>query len=180
MIRLSDKPSLYKNLGILCGLLCVFLAFGILSKGSAIDNTSPVTSEPEEASPQQDSQTRGSYVYNPEGKLDPFRPFIDALASKQQQRPEVPLTPLQKFNINQLKLVGIIRGESETKALVQDPSNKGYIIDVGTLIGPNWGKVIEITPTQVVVTEDQKDALGRVTKQKIIMNLHAAGEEEPG
>jgi type IV pilus assembly protein PilP len=180
MIRLSNKPSLYRNLGILGGILSLFLALGILSKGSAVDDTTSAISRPVEASAQKEAQTKEPYVYNPEGKLDPFRPFIDALASKQQQRPEVPLTPLQKFNINQLKLVGIIRGGSETKALIQDPSNKGYIVDVGTLIGPNWGRVVEITPAQVIVVEEHKDALGRVTKQKIIMNLHAAGEEEPG
>jgi type IV pilus assembly protein PilP len=181
MVNLLNNTSRGRMLWIMGISLFVSLSLGFFSHALAVENTSPsIPSKSAETASQQDSPAKGPYVYNPEGKLDPFRPFIDALASKQQQRPEVLLTPLQRFNITQLKLVGIIRSDSETKALIQDPSNKGYIIDVGTLIGPNWGKVAEITPSQVIIAEEQKDALGRVSKQKIIMNLHAAGEEQPG
>ena len=179
MIKSLNNTSHSIRFWTICLSLLLFLSLGSFVHVSAIENTpSTTSSKPGETTSQQDSAVKGSYVYNPQGKMDPFRPFVDALASKQQQRPEVPLTPLQKFGITQLKLVGIIRGNSETRALIQDPSNKGYIIDVGTLIGPNWGKVVEITPSQVIIVEEQKDALGRITKQKITMNLHAAGEEQ--
>ncbi len=95
------------------------------------------------------------YVFTRAGKIDPFKPFIELLAIKDAPRPELPKEPLQKFNLSQLKVVGIIESADVTessRALVQDPSEKGYIIAVGTKIGPT-GEVIEITPTEVRVRE---------------------------
>ncbi len=127
---------------------------------------------------EQSGQREAPYVFEAEGKNDPFRPFIESLASSQMPRPEIPLTPLQKYNISQLKLVGIIEGANESKALIQDASNKGYIVTKGTLIGPNWGRITEITPTHIVIEEELKDPLGRTKKQQIIMKLHAPTKEE--
>lgn len=95
------------------------------------------------------------YVFTREGKIDPFKPFIELLAIKDAPRPELPKEPLQKFNLSQLKVVGIIDSSDinqNARALVQDPSEKGYIITIGTKIGPN-GEVIKITPTEVLVKE---------------------------
>lgn len=95
------------------------------------------------------------YVFTREGKIDPFKPFIELLAIKDAPRPELPKEPLQKFSLNQLKVVGIIESSEiseNARALVQDPSEKGYIITIGTKIGPT-GEVIKITPTEVLVKE---------------------------
>ena len=141
------------------------------AEGSPEDRQQPAEAESE-------PPAVGSYVFESEGKHDPFRPFIEALARTQQPRPEIPLTPLQKYNISQLKLVGIIKGAKESKALIQDPSNKGYIVTTGTLIGPNWGRVTEIYPTHIVIEEELKDPLGRSKKQKITVKLQSPATEE--
>lgn len=137
--------------------------------------TQQTQSKEGEATPQEQQQIPPAL----EGSIDPFRPFIESLVTQRQQRPELPLTPLQKYNISQLKLVGIIEGSKEPKALIQDSTNKGYIITKGTLIGPNNGKVEEITSDEVIVTEEVVDAMGKTKEQKTVMKLHLQEEQKP-
>jgi type IV pilus assembly protein PilP len=141
------------------------------------ETVQPGAKEEKEETPTPSTQQKASFV--PEGRIDPFRPFIESLITQQQPRPEVPLTPLQKYTISQLKLVGIIEGSKEPKALIQDSTNKGYIITKGTLIGPNNGRVVEITSDEVVVVEESTDAMGRVKEQQTVMKLRTQEEQKP-
>lgn len=106
-------------------------------------------------------------VYNRKGKVDPFEPlFRDkptvALAKKKRKK-RTPRTPLEKIDISQLKLVGIILASSGNKALVEEASGKGYVIKKGTYMGTNSGKVAKIEKNKVIVTEEYEDVLGNVT-----------------
>ena len=47
------------------------------------------------------------YAYNPTGKPDPFKPFIQLTPVKEASR-KVPMTPLQRYEVSQLKLVAIM------------------------------------------------------------------------
>jgi hypothetical protein len=71
--------------------------------------------------------------YNPLGKLDPFEPLFkekpEITQVKRKIKKRVPRTPLEKIALSQLKLVGIVMAPSGNKALVQEASGKGYIIN---------------------------------------------------
>jgi type IV pilus assembly protein PilP len=60
-------------------------------------------------------------------------------------------------DLSQLKLVGIIVSPTGNKALVEEPSGKGYVITRGTYVGPNFGRVKRILPDRVVVEEEVED-----------------------
>ena len=68
--------------------------------------------------------------YNPEGKLDPFaslykdKPVAIPTGKKLLQAPTRPLTPLEKVDLSQLKLVAIIRALSGNIELVEEASGK--------------------------------------------------------
>jgi len=109
-----------------------------------------------------------AYVYNPIGKRDPFRSF---LASGERQSDDVPVTPLQRYEIDQYTLVGIIWGVDRPRALVQDPEGVGHVMEVGTYIGKNWGKVTRITSAEVVVTEEYQNLRGDLVVNDIPMKL---------
>ncbi|MFZ0614781.1 MAG: pilus assembly protein PilP, partial [Desulfobacterales bacterium] len=105
--------------------------------------------------------------YNPLGMIDPFEPLF-----KDEPEPEpesaksakrVPRTPLEKIDLGQLKLVGVILASSGNRALVQEASGKGYIIKEGTYIGVNSGKVAEIKNDRIVVAEEIEDIVGNPT-----------------
>jgi hypothetical protein len=65
----------------------------------------------------------------------------------------IPHTPLQKVDLSQLKLSGIIRASSGHKAMVEEASGKGYVIEKGTFIGINCGRVAQILKDRIIVDE---------------------------
>lgn len=107
--------------------------------------------------------------YSSAGKRDPFRPL--SLKPKASQRARENLSPLERYEIGQLKLVAIIWNIKEPKAMVEDATGLGYIVKVGTLIGPNEGKVKAIKPSEVVIEESYVDFYGAKKSQEIDMKL---------
>ncbi len=115
------------------------------------------------------------FVYDPTGKRDPFRPFIRKEVAVKPKG--VVLSPLQRYDLSQLKLVAIIVGSGEDRAMVEDSEGKGYIIKKGTYIGNKFGRVKEILSDRVIVVEKYRDYLGRVRTREVILKLHPAEEE---
>ena len=110
------------------------------------------------------------YTYNPAGKTDPFKPFIQ-LTSVRESR-NAPLTPLQKYEISQLKLVAIISAQGGNIALVEDAAGKGYFLKKGTAIGKNDGKVTKILKDRVIIEESYQDLFGQPKTNEISLVLH--------
>jgi len=118
--------------------------------------------------------------YSPAGKVDPFLPLFEekpvvpegtADAEKQKKKRRMPLTPLERVDLSQLKLVGIIQAPSGNKALVEEASGKGYIIKKGTFIGIHAGRVVEIQKDRVVVEEEVENVLGQFLIEKKELKL---------
>jgi type IV pilus assembly protein PilP len=112
-------------------------------------------------------------LYNPENKIDPFMPLFREgpkeeveISQKVERERRVPRTPLERIDLSQLKLVGIIQSPSGNKGLVEEASGKGYIISRGSYIGTNGGRVVEIFKDRVIVEEEVDDVLGKLTLQK--------------
>jgi type IV pilus assembly protein PilP len=121
-----------------------------------------------------DKEREPPYTYNPVGKRDPFKPFI-ALGPK-KTAPTAPLTPLQRYDVSELKLVGILKGQAGYRALVEDAGGKGFIITKGTPIGRGNGHVKEIHDNRVIIEQTHKDIFGQVTQKEITMPLRKPGE----
>ena len=60
---------------------------------------------------------------------------------------------LQKIELSQLRLTGIILATSGHRGLVQESTGKGHIVKVGTDIGARGGKVVSILKDRVIVEE---------------------------
>lgn len=111
-----------------------------------------------------------SFIYNPEGLRDPFASF---LRKEEPVRPEgVSSSPLQQYELSQLKLVAIIVGDGRDMAMVEGSEGKGYIIREGDYVGNRFGRVKEILPGKVVVEETYKDILGQIKRRQIVLELH--------
>jgi type IV pilus assembly protein PilP len=120
-----------------------------------------------------EKKEEAEYSYNPAGKPDPFKPFIQ-LASVRGTR--TALTPLQKFDISQLKLVAIITSPGGNIALVEDVTGKGYFLKKGTWIGKNDGKVTKILKDKVIIEEVYQDIFGQTKTNEISLSLHKVEE----
>jgi len=90
------------------------------------------------------------FAYNPIGKRDPFASFI------RTDTPPVADTdsPLQRYAIDQLSVTGIVWGERAPKAMLLAPDDTAHVVETGTYVGKNWGRVTAITQLQVVITEE--------------------------
>ena len=112
-------------------------------------------------------------IYDPTGKIDPFLPLYKEEpvtkakeTEKKKKIRRLPLTPLEKVDLSQLKLVGIIRAPSGNRALVEEATGKGYIVKQGTYIGINAGRVVDILSDRLIVEEEVETALGSYELQK--------------
>lgn len=103
------------------------------------------------------SQTKDNvYNYNPLGKPDPFRPFVDVEVASMKKGKEAKVEsifPLQRAEVESFKLVGIIGDQSRRVAVVEDSARKFYPVFIGTRIGTHEGKVSEILADRITVDE---------------------------
>jgi len=121
-----------------------------------------------------------SYHYDPKGKTDPFKPFLNLEVAKVttgKPNPHIARTPLQEVGLEQFKLVGIALGSYKKAAMVEDPKGKGYIISEGTLIGHNHGRVAEILRDRLIVEERFFDGTGKNKTQRTVIKLHKDEKE---
>lgn len=109
------------------------------------------------------------YDYRGQDKRDPFAPFV-LVKPVLSGTPIGPVTPLERFDLEQLRLVGIIWNVPKPKALVIDPENKTYVVYNKTRIGRNNGYVAEIREGEVVIVESYNNQ-GRLSYQPRVVKL---------
>jgi len=119
---------------------------------------------------------KGKY-YSRKGRVDPFAPFLRKPAPKVKKGPRdvlqrrEPRTPLEKIDLSQLRLTGIMQIPDKNTALVQESSGKGYVVSEGTWIGNKGGQVIKIIKDRIVVEEKYLDVYGKISVRKRELKL---------
>jgi len=108
--------------------------------------------------------------FDPTGRRDPFRPPRASAVTRTGEPP----TPLQRYEIGQLKLVAIIYDTTQPRAVVEDDAGLGYIVRVGTAIGANGGRVRDIERGRVLIEEDSVDFYGESHLSNVVMELRTA------
>jgi len=126
---------------------------------------------------EQDPAAEDAYHYTAAGKRDPFTPPFSQPAAEGEETAE-PKTPLQRFDLGQLKLVGVIWETDEPRALIEDNSGLGYIVTRGTLIGSRGGMVKMIEPKRIVVEEYETDFFGKRQAQEKELRLTVTGASQ--
>jgi Tfp pilus assembly protein PilP len=105
--------------------------------------------------------------YDAAAHRDPFAPprLTAAVADAR--------TPLQTYQLGQLKLVGVVAESSAGgyRAMVEDSAGLGYIITTGTPIGSSGGVVRSIEPRRVVIEESARDFYGDMKPKEVVMEL---------
>ncbi|MGO9830744.1 MAG: pilus assembly protein PilP [Myxococcaceae bacterium] len=120
-----------------------------------------------------------AYIYNPIGKRDPFRsPDLD-LARASAVSNSACNEPLCKFDLDQLTLVGVVSGDSNPVAMVQDPQGRGYILHRNTRIGRQGGKVTQILRDSVIITEYFTSPDGKSNANQLTLAIKADRQAPP-
>jgi len=147
--------------------LCAALLLTVIPAAQAEDAAPPAAEQP---APETDGQPQAP-PYNPAGRRDPFRPFT--LDIRPEARTQ--LTPLQRYELGQLSVVGTVWELSPPRAMVEDSVGMGYIVTVGTPIGRNGGVVTAIEPQRVLVEERVLDFYGKEQINRIVMETPKEG-----
>jgi len=151
------------------GLLLAWLALSLGTAAYAADDAAAGALAPEP----HDSAAEAP-PYNPAGRRDPFRPFtLDIRPEAHVQQ----LTPLQRYELGQLTVVGTIWEVSPPRAMVEDSVGMGFIVTLGTPIGRNGGVVTAIEPERVIIEERVLDFYGKEQVNRIV--LETPKEEGP-
>lgn len=131
-----------------------------------------VKKETEKGKAEEKTAEKKEYVYDPTGKRDPFRSAIlgESLRGKET------LPPLQRREISELKLIGIIWNSAGYNAMLETPDGKGYTIKVGTIVGPKKGIVKKVTKRTVLIEEKYMDIIGEMKTREITMELPSKEE----
>ena len=146
---------------------------------AAATNNKAVRGEPQMAKPVpngkiENSEGKLAPVENPQpatvvGRRDPFRPITLNLRTNVSRREN--LSPLERFELGQLKLVAIIWNIKNPTAMVEDATGLGYTVKVGTPIGSNDGQVKKIGPDALLIEEGFIDFYGVKKKREVSMRL---------
>jgi len=114
-----------------------------------------------------------------DGRRDPFRPFTLDLQHAEAQEDE-PQSPLQRYEIAQLKLTGLVLDMRPPRAMLQDNSGMGYIVTPGTPIGRRKGVVKSIEPGRLVVEEIVLDYYGRQQPHQVVVEMPRDDKKSDG
>jgi type IV pilus assembly protein PilP len=121
----------------------------------------PVQAAPAETTQGTATEAENEFVYQSEGRRDPFLP-LTAIRTPLDKAAEEPLTPLQQYELQQYRLIGVIVGLDNPRAMVVAPDGKSYILKKGVKIGKNNGVVVDITGEVIQVEEKYYDFSGNV------------------
>jgi type IV pilus assembly protein PilP len=143
----------------------------------------PEVVSPEEAAARQEEIQKqiAEEKYNSTGKIDPFIPLVGGTDQSETKEPEKPariLTPLEKMDLGQIRLVAVMSSGDKRTAMVEEASGKGYIVNVGTYIGRNSGTIDRIENDRIIIKETTKNFKGELKEQYHEMKLHKQENEE--
>lgn len=149
---------------------------------AAVDQNGTVVDGPE--TPLTEKLADASPRYDPTGKIDPFAPIFKETPPAEEESAEKkilrrrPLTPLEKIDLSQLKLVGVIRAESGNRAMVEDATGKGYVITKGSYVGIYGGRVVQIERDRTFIEEEVEDIFGKISVTRKELKLQKPPGEE--
>lgn len=92
------------------------------------------------------------YNYDSEGRRDPFAQVITGSASDDAVDPR-PRLPLERYDLSQLQLLGVIWDVVSPKAMIRTPAQEIHILGKDERIGRNNGYIAVIREGEVVVVE---------------------------
>ena len=114
-------------------------------------------------------------LYDPRGKRDPFVSFIKVEERRKAGIDTASLPPLQRYDLGELKFVGVIWTKKGARGLVEDAEGKGYSVTVGTRIGRSGGVVSRITGKEILVREEFVGNRGEKIVRESGIQLTTAG-----
>lgn len=108
------------------------------------------------------------FTYGASNRRSPFEAPIIVPPKTEEQRRNVGVKPpadhvkqyLERFSLASLQMVGFLKRDDGTWALIEDDSGGVHRVQVGEFMGTNWGQIESISDTRIDVTEIVTDGAG--------------------
>lgn len=168
-MRREDLAQLFAYIGV--SLVSVGLAFSVATRFLGVSraqtpppaaaDTAPAPSEPvhEPLTTMQAntgiSELEGflePFIYDIVNRRDPFQGYAEFVPSD-ENGPSRPLSPAQRFDLEQLQLIGIMWDIKDPKAMFVDPEKEVLVLGRDESIGNRNGYIAAIREGEVVVVE---------------------------
>lgn len=123
------------------------------------------------------------FLYNAFELVDPFRSSKMELARKGgtsgalAPNTKRPREPLEAYDLEKLKMVGILQQGKNIQALVNAPDGNLYRVKLGSYLGQNFGMVVGITETEIKLKEIVEDSGGDWVERATSLNLEEVGQK---
>ncbi len=114
--------------------------------------------------------------YDPKGRRDPFLSVVALTKQKIEKKRKKKVNPLENYDVADFKVLGIVFDGKRYYASVMLPDGKAFTVTKGMTVGLYDGKIIDISPNQLVVREYVMDYKGRLKPKDTILKLRK--EEE--
>lgn len=125
------------------------------------------------------------YAYRAEGRRDPFESLIKGTEivtpQTKEEGPFVAVveagkfSPLERYDLEELRLVGVIDAGTSYRGLVEVADGKSYFLGSGTRVGRNGGVVSRVLEDRVVITETYRNPLGETRTKDVYLTFTKTG-----
>ncbi|OQX13795.1 MAG: hypothetical protein BWK76_15680 [Desulfobulbaceae bacterium A2] len=124
-----------------------------------------------------DPPVSNDFDYKPEGRHDPFLPFLTIKSTTDDELVDEDggdLAGLRRLEPRQLTLVALLNANGEHIAMAQDDTGIGYTLREGMRIGRR-GMIEKITAAEVQIRETARTRAGKEVVQSIFMRFNKDG-----
>jgi len=107
-------------------------------------------------------------------RKDPFKPFVVArpdVSIKTARKPDTSALPIHSFALEQFRLIAVVSDPNGNRAMVVDPTGKGYVLKVGMSIGSDEARVTRIDGSGLYLVRQFRDKSGKTRKETVKITL---------
>ncbi|MGH8180825.1 MAG: pilus assembly protein PilP [Steroidobacteraceae bacterium] len=112
-----------------------------------------------------------TFVYDDQSMRSPFVPSQASGFSSVRLDSKRPREFLEQFSLDTLKMVGTLRIAGGMYGLVQTKDGIVHRVTVGNYMGQNAGRITDISPSKIDLTEIVPDGLGGYMKRPAALGL---------
>jgi type IV pilus assembly protein PilP len=114
------------------------------------------------------------FVYDAFDLPDPFKPKkLEPVKGGGGNRPDLNRRKeaLESFPLESLKMVGVLQQGGVSYGLIKSPDNALHRVKAGNYMGQNFGKIADITESEISLKEIIQDSLGDWAERVSTLNL---------
>ena len=171
-----DNCLKLRSTGVLALLLAGALVAGCSGRDAELDRFIAATKkEPGgRVEPLPEIKPYDTFTYASSSMRSPFVPGGSGASSAPGIRPESRRNRefLEQFSLDTLRMVGTLKLGGQNYGLVQVKDGRVQRVLVGSHIGQNEGKITEITPSKITLTEIVPDGLGGYIERPAALALN--------